>query len=292
MAEVYDLAIIGTGPAGVSAALTAKARNLNFIWFGSKELSTKIEKAEKISNYPGLSGVSGLEMKDAFTKQIEDEEIEITPKTINQIFTMGKQYALFANQESFQAKTLIFAMGMTAGTTIKGEAEYLGKGVSYCATCDGRLYKGKKIAVICTNKEYEEEIEFLADLAETVHVFSSYKDFGVERENIVMHSGMPKEVLGEQTVKGVVLKDASENDGNELLEVAGVFCLRDNYSPAALLQNLEYEGNHIKVDRALQTNLSGCFAAGDITGRPYQYAKAVGEGNVAVHSAIDYLHEN
>ncbi len=291
MAELYDLAIVGTGPAGISAALTAKARNLNFIWFGSRDLSKKVEKAELVLNYPGLFQVTGTELKDAFFSQIEKEQIEITEKSINQIFKMGKTYVLFSGQESWTAKTLILCMGTAPGTTIRGEEEFLGKGVSYCATCDGRLYKDKTIAVVCTTPKFEEEIEFLAGLAGKVYVYATYKDFSLTKENIELRKSYPAEIIGEHTVNAIVEKKLPGTEKGEILAVDGVFCLKDSYSPVTLLKGLEMEDNHIKVDRMQQTNLAGVYAAGDCSGRPYQYAKAVGEGNVAVHSVVDYMHE-
>ena len=287
MAEIYDLAIVGTGPAGVSAALTAKARGLNFIWFGSKDLSIKIEKAEEIHNYPGLCAVTGGQMQEAFLKQLQTEEISVTEKTIHQIFRMGKNYALFAGQEGWTAKTILLAVGTTTAGTIPGEQEYLGKGVSYCATCDGRLYQGRTIAVICNNPKYEEEVRFLAKLAEKVYVYASYPDFGMNAATVEVRQNPAKEIIGEQLVTGI-----RERKTDEVIPVSGVFCLKDAYSPATLLKDIEMENNHIKVDRSMRTSLPGCYAAGDCTGRPYQYAKAVGEGNVAVHSILEYLHEN
>ena len=113
-------------------------------------------------------------------------------------------------------------------------------------------------------------------------LFRSYKGCGVRRENVRRMEGYPTEILGEDRVAGVVC-------GGETAAVDGVFCLRSCVAPAALLPGLAAEGGHIQVDRQQRTNLPGCFAAGDCTGRPYQYVKAAGEGNVALHSAWDYL---
>lgn len=281
---MYDVMIIGSGPAGISAALTAKNRNLEFCWFGSKGLSAKIEKAGQVGNYPGLIQVTGLEMRDIFQQQVEEAGISLVTEQISSIYPMGNSYAVNVKGKMYEAKSLLLAIGMETTKTILGEERLLGRGVSYCATCDGFLYKEKRIAVVCTNPQFEEEIAFLADLADEVTVFTTYRGFSLERGNIHASIGYPSEIKGEKQVEALVFQ------GKEI-PVDGVFCLKDSVSPSVLLKGLEMKDGHIRVDRAQQTNLKGCFAAGDCTGRPYQYAKAVGEGNVALHSILDYLKE-
>ncbi len=279
---IYDAAIIGTGPAGLSAALNLKIHQKNFIWFGSKSLSKKIEKAELVSNYPGLSSITGEGLKKAFKDQIEDMNIEINESMVTSIVPMGDFYAIVAENDFYQVKSLIMATGVAAAGTIVGEEKLLGRGVSYCATCDGALYKGKTIAVVCNNPRFEHEVYFLASLAEKIYYFPQYKGVSEMPENVEIINQRVISVKGEQKVETIELKD-----GN--LEVDGIFCLRDSISMSALLPQITTDKGHILVDREMKTNLDGCFACGDCTGRPYQYAKAVGEGNVAAHSVIEYL---
>ena len=279
---MYDLLIIGSGPAGVSAALSAKARNLNFLWFGSGSLSPKISKAERVVNYPGLAAVTGTEMRDAFLRQIDSLGISILEERVNAIYDMGGYYISVVKEKMYDSKTVILATGVSNSREIPGESRLLGRGVSYCATCDGGLYRGKRIAVICTDPSLEEEIGFLADLASEVFLCTSYKGCSIRRDNVQHVAEYPAEILGVDRAVGVVC-------GGERVEVDGIFCLRSCVAPAALLPGLAAEGGHIQVDRQQRTNLPGCFAAGDCTGRPYQYARAVGEGNVALHSAAEYL---
>ena len=281
----YDVAIIGTGPAGLSAALTLKANSKNFIWIGSKTLSDKVTKAERISNYPGFADVAGEALNAAFQTQIQAQDIPIVDRMVNSIIPMGSVYAIMAGSDFYQAKTIILATGVTSTGTLPGEQEMVGRGVSYCATCDGTLYKGKTIAVICNNVRFEHEVKYLAELAETVYYFPYYKDIGPLSGNVTMMDQKPSGILGDKRVSSVKLRNG------ETLNVDGVFCLRDSVSLATLLPNIATEKNHIAVNRSMATNLPGCFAAGDCTGRPYQYAKAIGEGNVAAHSVIEYLSE-
>ena len=279
---MYDLLIIGSGPAGVSAALSAKARGVDFLWFGTRALSAKIEKAERIMNYPGLPAVTGAEMRDAFLRQLDGLGISILEERVNSIYGMGGYYTALVNEKMYEGRAVLLATGVSGSREIPGESRLLGRGVSYCATCDGALYRGKRIAAVCTDPSLEEEIEFLAGLAAEVFLCTSYKDCGVRRDNVRHVVGYPAEILGEERATGIVCC-------GETVEAEGVFCLRPCVAPAALLPGLAAEGGHILVDRQQRTNLPGCFAAGDCTGRPYQYAKAAGEGNVALHSVLDYL---
>lgn len=279
---MYDTAIIGSGPAGVSAALTLQARGKNFIWFGSRELSAKLRAAEEIRNYPGLGMVSGEELAQAFKEQIGDMGIEITERQVTGVYRMGDHYSILCDQEMYDACTVILATGVAAVKPIPGELEFVGRGVSYCATCDGALYKGKRIAVLCTSKELEHEITFLSGLAEQVYLIAKYRNVEVSGANIEMLQQMPKEIKGGERAECLCFQDRE-------LPVDGVFMLKDAVSPGVLLRGIAEEEGHIVVDRRCATNLDGCFAAGDCTGRPYQYAKAVGEGNVAAHSVLDDL---
>ncbi len=280
---MYDCIIIGTGPAGLSAALNLKPYKKSFVWFGSKNLSDKVQKAEKITNYPGFPELTGQELFAHFEEHIQSAELEITEKTVTNVMAAGNYYMVLADNEVYEAKTLILAMGVMTAKLLKGEDELLGRGVSYCATCDGMFYKDKEIAVLCNDPKYEHEVEYLADLAEKVTYFPLFSDSQVKKENVTISKDFPVEVNGIDRVTGLTLKSG------EILKVDGIFCLRNAIAPSKLIPGLEIENGHIVVDRAQKTNLPGCFAAGDCTGRPYQYTKAVGEGNVAAHSCISYL---
>ena len=279
---MYDTIIIGTGAAGISAALTLKQLNINFLWIGTNKLSFKINSAEKIRNYPGLSNVSGQEMKEAFLKQINDMGIEILDKQVTGVYDLSTHYAVLCGQDTYEAKTIVLGLGVESIKPITGEIELLGQGVSYCATCDGFLYKGKDIIVTSSSKEFEHEVKYLADLAKTVKFIPLYKDYEINNDNIEIIKGMPKGITKEN--KKLYL----DINGNKL-EADGIFMLKAAISPAVLVPGLEAVEGHIVVDRQMNTNLKGVFACGDCTGRPYQYAKAVGEGNVAAHSVVGYL---
>ncbi len=280
---MYDTIIIGTGPAGFSAAMNLKIHNKDFLWFGSKNMSSKVEKAEKIRNYPGLPEITGQELQAHFQHHAETMDIEIQEKMVTMIMKNGDSYMVLADNELYEAKTVLFATGVMAAKTLKGEDAFLGRGISYCATCDGALYKGKRIAVICNDARFEHEVTYLAELAEQLIYFPQYRGSRVQAGNVTVSAGRPVKVEGESRAERLVLQDG------QILPVDGIFILRNAIAPDTLLRELQTEGGHIVVNRRMETNLRGCYAAGDCTGRPYQYTKAVGEGNVAAHSIIEYL---
>lgn len=295
--QKLDTIIIGSGPAGISAALTLKARNKNFMLFGNAELSRKLSTSHEILNYPGLFGKTGIQIASEFKAHLDFLQIPIVEKKITNIYKMGDYFSVLSGIEQFDARSIIIATGVDFGKPFAGESEFLGRGVSYCATCDGMLYKNKTVAVIAESKSQEKEAEFLASVCKKVYYLPLYKEeIGFSRnsefQNVIeVLSEKPLEISGDLKVRKLSLKNASTAEVSELF-VDGVFILRESISPSALLQGLELDKGHIAVDRKCQTNIAGCFAAGDITGTPYQYAKAVGEGNVAALSAVGYLSLN
>ena len=282
MSERYDIAIVGSGPAGVSAALNAKIRNKSFVIFGSNELSNKLVKAHEINNYLGFYGKSGKEIQEAFSNHLKSMDIQITEEKINNIYAMGDYFALMVNDKIYEATSVILATGIQYGKLFPGEEKLLGKGVGYCATCDAPLYKNRVVTIIAYSKKEEEEANFIATLASKVYYVPMYKEAVEVDSSIEIVKDTPVEIIGEDKVEKLILKTRE-------ITTDGLFILRDSISPGQLVPGLKIVDNHVEVDRQMQTNLKGCFAAGDIVGRPYQYIKSAGEGNVAALSAVSYV---
>lgn len=278
----YDIAIIGSGPAGLSAAINAKIRNKTIIMFGNDNLSNKLVKAPSIDNYLGFYDISGDELKDKFKSHIDSMDISIENKRINNIYAMGEYFTIMSGNDMYEATTVILATGVEYTRPIKGEEEFLGRGVGYCATCDAPLYRGKTVTIIGYNKEAEEEADFVSEVAEKVYYIPMYKDAVKVNENIEIVAKKPLEIVGEEKVSSIKTDDGE-------LETDGVFVLKDSISPGQLVPGLEIEDGHIKVDREMKCNIPGCFAAGDCVGKPYQYIKSAGEGNIAALSAVKYI---
>ena len=282
MSERYDIAIIGSGPAGLSAALNAKIRKKSFIIFGNKELTTKLSKAHEINNYLGFYRKSGKEIQEEFNNHLKEMDITITEEKINNIYAMGEYFGLMVNEKMYEATSVILATGVQYGKLFDGEERLLGKGVGYCATCDAPLYKNKVVTIIAYNKHEEEEANFIGTIAAKVYYIPMYKEDVEVDSSIEIINDIPVEIIGEDKVSKLKLKNSEINTD-------GIFILRDSISPGQLVPGLKIVDNHIEVDRLMKTNINGCFAAGDVIGKPYQYIKAAGEGNIAALSATSYV---
>lgn len=280
--ERFDIAIIGSGVAGLSAAINAKIRNKNFILFGNYDLSNKLLKAPKINNYLGFYDITGKQLKDHFYNHIQSMDINITNERVNAVYAMGEYFTIMVNDKSYESKALILALGIEFTKPIKGEEEFLGRGVGYCATCDAPLYKEKVVSIIGYNKHAEEEANYVSELASKVYYIPIYNSEYKLNSKIEVIKDKPLEVVGDNHVNKLILK-------NREIDTDGLFFLKDSISPEQLVPGLEIKDSHINVDKNMKTNIEGCFAAGDCTGKPYQYMKAAGEGQVAALNAVAYI---
>lgn len=282
MSERYDIAIIGSGPAGLSAAINAKIRNKKIILFGNDELSNKLVKAPKIDNYLGLESITGNQLKERFINHINERGISIVKDRINNVYAMGNYFTLISAENTYESTAVILAGGIEFSKPLKGELEFLGKGVGYCATCDAPLYRDRTVTVIGYNKESVEESNFISEIVGKVYFVPRLEEYQNLNKDIEVVKGMPVSVEGDQFVNKLVLKDKE-------IATDGIFILKDSISPSQLVPGLDMDTVHIKVNRKMETNLKGLYAAGDITGKPYQFIKAAGEGQVAALNASSYL---
>ncbi|WP_058486146.1 NAD(P)/FAD-dependent oxidoreductase [Defluviitalea phaphyphila] len=281
---MLDIAIIGAGPAGLSAAINGVIRNKKVIVFGREPKSSYLYKAEKVDNYLGMPNISGPKMIEEFLNHAKKLGVEFHEGRTLEVFPMGNYYTLNVENEFFEAKTVIIATGIPKANYIPGEKEFLGKGVSYCGTCDGPLYRGKTTMVIGEIEEAEEDVNFLQEICDKVYFLPTYKEIKHVSPKVEILKGKPKEILGDNFVSGIRIDDKE-------LKVDGVFLIKETVPVTQLIKGLEMEGKTIKVNRRQETNFPGVFAAGDCTGRPFQVTKAVGEGAVAALETVSYLHK-
>jgi thioredoxin reductase (NADPH) len=277
-----DAAIIGSGPAGLEAAINLKIRGKSFLLFGTPELSRKLEMAPRIDNYLGLPGIAGSDLKARFLEHIRSMEIEVTPEQVQMAYPMGQYFSLSAGKNIYEATTLIIATGAFQAKLLDGEDAFLGRGVSYCATCDAPLYKGKTVAVLGYSEEAVHEANFLADIAGTVYYVPAKKTEAMPRTGVEILTGKVVGVAGAGKIDSLVFEDRT-------VPVDGVCILRDAVVPSSLVSGIALDNGYIKVNAAMETNLPGCYAAGDCTGKPHQFLRAAGQGQTAALNAVSYL---
>jgi thioredoxin reductase (NADPH) len=273
---MYDIIVIGGGPAGFSAALTSVKRNKSVCMIYPTNNDSWLVRIDEIDNYPGLFRVSGKEMLNTFIKQAQDMDIKIINGVASQIMNGGDKFYLNVDNEFIEGKNIIIATGMKQVDLIDGENTFLGKGVSYCATCDGMFYKNKEIAIIDEKNDLE-EIKLLASLCSKVYLFSSFI-YDSLPSNVVLLKEKVIKVDGDNKLNKVVTKDKE-------YPIEGLFIFRNTASLTTLLPDLKLDGKFIAVDKKMATNIKNVYACGDCTGQPFQIAKAVGEGNIAAISA-------
>ena len=278
----YDIAVIGGGPAGLSAAVNARARGKSVLVVGNDHRESPLYRAERVDNYLGMPGMTGAELMEVYRRHAEAAGAELRTGRVLNIMQMEGTSYLSIGSDVETARAVILATGVARGKKLPGEARYLGRGVSYCATCDGMLYRGKPVAVVGLAPDAPEEANFLQGIGCQVTYVSAREPEGlVPAVRWVRQTG-PLEIVGEDAAAALRMGDTE-------LPAQGIFLLRSAFPPADLLPGLALEDGYITVDRRMRTNLPGVFAAGDCTGLPLQLAKAVGEGLVAGQAAAEYV---
>lgn len=280
---MIDILIVGAGPAGLSAAINAVARGKSVRIFSNQE--NYLSKAERVTNYLGFYNMSGREIMNKFMEHAKSMNIEVEKGKVVNILPMGESFMVNINGEIEEAKKVILAMGISKVKELPGEGRLLGSGVSYCATCDGMLYRGKNAIVWDQSKEALQEANYLNSIGVNV-IFISKKPRPEELNDAIKYiNGTISEVFGDNKVESVVA-------GEKKIPTDAVFMLRDAVAPTALIEGLKIEENFISVNRNMETNIQGIYASGDITGKPLQLSKAVSEGLIAAQHAALQIDKN
>jgi thioredoxin reductase (NADPH) len=282
----YDVIVVGSGPAGISAGINIANRSRTVAVMGGQAPFGRMRQARSIPNYPGFTFTSGEDLAAAFLRHLEEFAVPLVREKVSKIMRSGDELIAFTEREAYRARAVVLATGVYLEAEIEGEEGLVGQGVSYCATCDGRLFVGRRAAVIGYAEPGEEEAAALAE------------DYGVDVTYVPQYQGEYRLPEGVR-----VLPDAAPArlarvaagvqvtlPGEDLL-VDAVFIYKNGVSPRALLEGVTSDGRHVTVNRQMETGVPGVFAAGDCTGEPYQIAKAVGEGQVAALYAVRFLRQ-
>jgi len=301
--NIYDLLIIGTGPAGLSAAIYAARYKMNFICVGKMDGGT-VNESHLVQNYPGINEITGPELGQKFKEHAEGLGAKIISENVKAIEKKDDIFTVFGANEKWQAKNIILAMGTEKRRlTIPGEKEFQGKGVSYCATCDGYFFKKKTVAVIGGGDSAITAALFLADLCEKVYLIYRGTELKAEpiwiqkvneKENIeILFKKNIKEIKGDNIVKSISFK---ESEGE--IELNGVFIEIGSTPVSSIITPLGVQtddSGYLKIGEEQETNVKGLYAAGDISTGSFKFKQivtATAEGAVATYAIYKELKQN
>lgn len=283
--EIYDICVVGGGPAGLSAAVNARVRRKKVIIFGGGTDRSKVNLSPRVDNYLGFPGINGNDLDEKFNRHVEEFKIPVIRQKVQSIGPTDGQFMIrTADGSTHRGKSVILATGVTVHGLLAGEEKFTGRGVSYCATCDGPLYENRTVAVIDFTGEGAEEANFLAGFCRKVYYLGMARaapEFNKDNVEVILNE-KPEEISGNDTV--TTLKTAGRS-----FKTDGIFFFRETYPPGELVPGLEVQEGSIRVNRRMETNIPGLYAAGDCAGKPYQVAKSVGEGQAAALNAVAFL---
>jgi thioredoxin reductase (NADPH) len=284
----YDIIIVGAGPAGLSAAITARARDKTVLVISNKPQDNPLAKSKLINNYPGLPCVSGLQLLERMVAHARELGVRFLYERAISVLSIDGYFAVATGSASVDGRAVILALGAQLAKPFVGEEKYLGRGVSYCATCDGLLYRTQTVCVVGLSPDAVEEANFLVGIGAEV-VFLAKKAPQGLAEGIMVEEGAVVEIQGDETsATGLVFKERRTGMVRHI-PCTGIFVLRPSIAPVALMAGLGIAKNSIVTDGTMGTSQAVVFAAGDCVGQPFQVAKAAGEGQRACFSAVRYL---
>ena len=291
-----DIVIIGSGMAGISAAVYLKRANANFVLLEGNMAGGMLNQLKSVENYPAMPNTTGADILIALMDQLRFNEIPVVYGNVQTILKEGDGFEVVTDVESYDAKAVIVATGMSqSNKTIPGEEKYAGQGVSYCATCDGNFFKGADIAVVGNNNICLEEALYLSNLAKKIY-------FVCPDETLLGDSKLIRSINQKTNIEFIFSSNVEEIIGDdfgvtgikvngEVKELMGVFPYVGKKSTSQILNNLKPEkaGIFLKVDESMSTNIPGLFAAGDIVSKKLkQLITAAGDGAAAATSADNY----
>jgi len=300
---MYDLIIIGSGPAGLSAAIYGIRAGLNLLVMEQNPMSGgQILNTYEVDNYPGLPGISGFDMGQAFRAHADKLGVEFVEAKVKEIVDNGDFKTVRTRKQEYETRAVIMASGAQhAHLGAPGEQELSGMGVSYCATCDGAFFKGKTVAVVGGGDVALEDAIYLARTSAKVYLIhrrDELRGAKVLQDELkalpnveILYSQVVDEIRGEDAVTGVLVRDLKENSQRELA-LDGVFIAVGIHPSSELVQGLVEcdEAGYVLAGEDCASSCAGIYAAGDIRRKPLrQVVTAVADGANAVTSVVDFL---
>jgi len=302
---LYDLIIIGAGPAGMTAAIYAARRKIKFLIL-SLDVGGQMGWSSEVDNYPGLPDTTGIEIVNRFNKHLKDYNIKVKLGEVVKLSKRGKVCVIKTKKGVYEAKAVIIACGKKPKKLgVPGEEKFINKGISYCATCEAPLYKDKMVVVIGGGNSGLEAALFLAKHAKKVYVLEMQPKLGGEpylkdrvladKRISVITGAKTKEVLGNKFISGLKYE---KQDEEKTLKIEGIFVEIGLITEVGFTNVKKNKWDEIMIFRSTKTHeenltsLPGVFAAGDVTDIPSkQIVAAAGEGCKAALAAFDYIHK-
>lgn len=301
--KCYDLIIVGAGPAGLTAAIYAARAKLDFIVVERLAPGGQIALSDNVENYPGFeSGISGVELVDRMRKQAENMGARFVQGEAKGLEEYKDKKVIYVDSDWYESKTVIIATGTSPQMlNVKGEKEFLGKGVSYCATCDGPFYKGLEVAVVGGGDTAVQEAIFLTRFASKVYLIhrrEKLRAAPILQERLfqnpkveIIWDSVVEEIKGKNVVESLLLKNVKTGEKKEL-PIAGVFIfigIRPNSAFVRDVLDLDFQG-FIITNENLETSMHGVFAAGDVRRKNLrQVVTACADGAIATYQAQLFL---
>jgi thioredoxin-disulfide reductase len=299
---MFDLIIIGAGPAGMTAGIYAARREMKALIIG-RETGGQMIWASEIANFPGFKNIGSFDLIERMREQVTALGVEIKNDEVKRIEkNEDNGFTLTTEKEKLAAKTVIIAMGLSPRRlAIPGEEKFAGKGVSYCANCDGPLFRGKTVAVVGGGNAALDAAEVLGKIAAKVYLIHRREEFrafaaladkvrAAENVELVLESEV-KEIAGDKKVEKIIVHDNKSGSDREI-KADGIFVEIGRIASTDLAADLaeRNEWSQIIVDEKCHTKTEGLFAAGDVTTVPYkQITVACGQGTIAALAAYEYL---
>ena len=298
--EIYDLVIVGAGPAGITAGIYAKRARLKAVVIEKLGVGGQIVVSDSVENYPGFPEIGGYELMQKFEEQARSFDLEIEDGEVVEITDEGAYKLVRTDDRDYKTRSVIIASGAKPSRLgVKGEAELIGKGVSFCATCDGFFFRDKDILVVGGGDSAITEALFLSKIVNKVYVVHRRSELRATKilqerafENPKIEfiwNSVVEEITGKDTVEGVMLRDVVTEERSRLA-VSGVFMYVGLVPNTGFVDVEKDDAGFILTDERLATSVTGIFAAGDCrTTLLRQVATAVGDGALAAVSAERYL---
>lgn len=291
----YDVIIIGAGPAGISASIYLKRANVNCLLLESEAPGGLLNKIHKIENYPGFTDDTGSILAFRMYSQVESLGIDLKIEKVINIKSTNGSYEVFTKNNVFVSKYIIIATGKTPKKLeIKNSEKYEGKGISYCAVCDGALYRNKDIAIVGGGNTAIDTANYMSNIANKIYIINRSSNLRADQkgqeeikklENVnVLYNTKLKDIIGDDTgVQGVVLEDGTE------INLSGIFVCIGQTNNSAFYQNLNLKTDNrgIVVDKDLKTTANNVYACGDSISKDlYQVVTATSEGAMVASNII------